>query len=165
MGSNDMMAARFLNYYVKSAGDTLLTEDGKADLTSEAALDCIEYWVDMYGATSPEGSLNFTVLDQATMFYKGQTAFDFTRYRVPDDIAWVDGTEFVLGEELYPTRLPSGDTIVLTGTARMIWHAAGAETDVSRNVAALVVLPPGEVAAQCDAFCQELVRASLLVEA
>lgn len=42
MGSNDMMAARFLNYYVKSAGDTLLTEDGKADRTSEAALDGIK---------------------------------------------------------------------------------------------------------------------------
>ena len=77
MGSNDIMAARFLNYYVKSAGETLLTKDGKANLTSKAALDGIEYWVDMYKATSPEGSLNFTVLDQATLFYQGQTAFDF----------------------------------------------------------------------------------------
>ncbi|OAS17906.1 ABC transporter substrate-binding protein [Paenibacillus oryzisoli] len=76
-GSGDLMATRFLNFYVKSAGETLITKDGKANLTSKAALDGIKYWVDMYRATSPTGSINFKVLDQATLFYQGKTAFDF----------------------------------------------------------------------------------------
>lgn len=77
MGSGDLMATRFLNFYVRSAGETLITKDGKANLTSKAALDGIKYWVDMYKATSPNGSINFKVLDQATLFYQGKTAFDF----------------------------------------------------------------------------------------
>ncbi len=75
-GSNDTMGVRFLNYYVRSAGDNLL-KDGKANLTSPAAIDGIKYWVDMYKAVSPEGSINFNVLDQATLYYQGKTAFDF----------------------------------------------------------------------------------------
>ncbi|MFK4998469.1 ABC transporter substrate-binding protein [Bacillus sp. N9] len=77
MGSGDMMATRFLNFYVRSAGDTLVTEDGKAKLTSKAAIDGINYWVKMYKAASPEGSVNYKVLDQATLYYQGKTAFDF----------------------------------------------------------------------------------------
>lgn len=77
MGTGDMMATRFLNYYVRTAGDTLLTKDGKANLTSKAAIDGINYWVKMYKEVSPESSINFKVLDQATLFYQGNTAFDF----------------------------------------------------------------------------------------
>ena len=55
MGLGDMMATRFLNFYVRSAGETLITKDGKANLTSKAA----------------------KVLDQATLYYQGKTAFDF----------------------------------------------------------------------------------------
>ncbi|MPV35522.1 ABC transporter substrate-binding protein [Georgenia subflava] len=77
LGSNDMMATRYLNFYVQSAGETLVDEDGHADLTSDAAIDGINYWVDAYRATSPEGSINYGVLDQATLFYQGKTAFDF----------------------------------------------------------------------------------------
>lgn len=77
MGSNDMMATRFLNFYMKSAGDQIIGKDGKANLTSKAAIDGINYWVDLYKKTSPEGSINFNVLDQATLYYQGKTAFDF----------------------------------------------------------------------------------------
>lgn len=77
MGSNDMLATRFLNFYVRSAGESLLTEDGKANLTSPEALEGIQYWVDMFEQTSPEGSVNYNTLDQATLFYDGKTAFDF----------------------------------------------------------------------------------------
>jgi len=76
MGTDDMMATRFLNYYVRSAGDKLL-KNGRANLTSPAAIDGINYWVKMYQATSPKGSINYNVLDQATLFYQGNTAFDF----------------------------------------------------------------------------------------
>ncbi|MDG6319491.1 extracellular solute-binding protein [Glaesserella parasuis] len=36
MGSNDLMATRFLNLYVRSAGESLLTKDLKVNLTSRS---------------------------------------------------------------------------------------------------------------------------------
>ena len=77
LGTNDFMATRFLNFYVRSAGGSLLTKDLKADLTSQLAQDGIKYWVKMYKEVSPKDSLNFNVLQQATLFYQGKTAFDF----------------------------------------------------------------------------------------
>lgn len=76
-GSNDIMATRFLNFYVRSRGASLLTEDLKANLTSVEAIDGINYWIDMYNKTSPQDSINYNVLDQATLYYQGRTAFDF----------------------------------------------------------------------------------------
>ncbi|MGT2846856.1 ABC transporter substrate-binding protein [Streptococcus massiliensis] len=77
MGTNDFMGTRFLNFYVRSAGESLLTKDLKANLTSKVAQDGIKYWVNMYKEVSPKDSLNFNVLQQATLFYQGKTAFDF----------------------------------------------------------------------------------------
>lgn len=77
MGTNDFMATRFLNFYVRSAGGSLLTNDKKVDLTSELPQKAIEYWVSMYKETSPKDSINYNVLQQATLFYQGKTAFDF----------------------------------------------------------------------------------------
>ncbi|MBI9096562.1 MAG: sugar ABC transporter substrate-binding protein [Sphaerochaeta sp.] len=77
MGMNDMMATRWLHLYVRSAGETLLTKDKKANLTSPAAIDGIRYWVKMYKDASPKDSINFNVLDQATLYYQGKLAFDF----------------------------------------------------------------------------------------
>lgn len=76
-GSNDLMGTRFLNFYVRSGGGSLLTDDLKADLTSDLAIDGINYWVDIYNNCSPKDSVNYAVLDQATLFYQGKTAFDF----------------------------------------------------------------------------------------
>lgn len=76
-GSSDLMGTRFLNFYVRSAGESLLTDDLKANLTSDAAIDGINYWVDIYKNCSPKDSVNYAVLDQATLFYQGKTAFDF----------------------------------------------------------------------------------------
>lgn len=77
MGVGDVMAARFLNFYVRSAGETLLKEDGTANLTSPAVIDGINYWLEMYRDNSPAESINYVVLDQATLYYQGKTAFDF----------------------------------------------------------------------------------------
>lgn len=77
MGLGDMMATRYLNFYVRSAGETLLTEDGKANLTSPAVIDGINYWTKMYKDCSPADSINFGVLDHATLYYTGKNAFDF----------------------------------------------------------------------------------------
>ena len=77
MGTSDMMATRYLNFYVRSAGGRLLHEDNTANLTSPEALAGIQYWVDMYKKNSPSDSINYAVLDQATMYYMGTNAFDF----------------------------------------------------------------------------------------
>lgn len=76
-GTNDLMGTRFLNFYVRSGGGSLITKDLKVDLTSKLAQDGIKYWVKMYNEVSPKDSLNFNVLQQATLFYQGKTAFDF----------------------------------------------------------------------------------------
>ena len=76
-GSGDFMAARFLNFYVRSAGESLLTDDLQANLTSDAAIDGINFWVDIYENCSPKDSVNYVTLDQANLYYQGKTAFDF----------------------------------------------------------------------------------------
>ncbi len=76
-GSNDLMGTRFLNFYVRSGGGSLLTEDLKPDITSDLAIEGINFWLDIYNNCSPKDSVNYAVLDQATLFYQGKTAFDF----------------------------------------------------------------------------------------
>ena len=76
-GSNDFMATRFLNFYVRSAGGSLLTDDLKANLTSDEAIEGINFWLDIYKNCSPQDSVNYAVLDQANLYYQGKTAFDF----------------------------------------------------------------------------------------
>lgn len=61
-GSNDLMATRFLNFYVRSGGGSLLTDDLKADLTSDLAIDGIKYWLDIYKNCSPKDSVNYLSL-------------------------------------------------------------------------------------------------------
>lgn len=76
-GSGDLMATRFLNFYVRSGGGSLLTDDLKADLTSDIAIEGIKFWLDIYENCSPKDSVNYAVLDQANLYYQGKTAFDF----------------------------------------------------------------------------------------
>lgn len=70
------MATRFLNFYVRSGGGSLLTDDLQADLTSDLAIEGIKFWLDIYNNCSPKDSVNYAVLDQATLYYQGKTAFD-----------------------------------------------------------------------------------------
>ena len=76
-GSTDFQATNFLNFYVKGAGGSLLTDDLKANLTSDLAIEGINYWLKVYKDCSPKDSINYNVLDQATLYYQGKTAFDF----------------------------------------------------------------------------------------
>lgn len=77
MGTTDFMSTRLLNLYIRSAGGSLLTKENKVDLTSDLAQEAISYFVKLYNETSPKDSINFNVLQQATLFYQGKTAFDF----------------------------------------------------------------------------------------
>lgn len=76
----------------------MLKEDGTANLTSPAVIDGINYWLEMYRDNSPAESINYAVLDQATLFYQGKTAFDFNngfqidgvRQNRPDLLPYID---------------------------------------------------------------------------
>ncbi len=74
---NDLLCTRYLNYYVRSAGGSLLNVDLTANLTSDIALEGIKFWTDVYKNCSPAETINYTVNDHATLFYQGTTAFDF----------------------------------------------------------------------------------------
>ncbi len=74
---NDLLCTRYLNYYVRSAGGSLLNDDLTANLTSDIALEGIEFWVNVYKNCSPAETINYTVNDHATLYYQGTTAFDF----------------------------------------------------------------------------------------
>ena len=74
---NDLLCTRYLNYYVMSGGGSLLNDDLTANLTSDLALEGIEFWVNVYKNCSPAETINYTVNDHATLYYQGTTAFDF----------------------------------------------------------------------------------------
>ncbi len=52
-GTNDFQATFFLDFYVRSGGGSLLTDDLKANLTSDLAIDGINYWLKVYNDCSP----------------------------------------------------------------------------------------------------------------
>ena len=57
---------------MRSGGGSLLTDDLKANLTSDLAIDGINYWLKVYNDCSPKDSINFDVLDQATLYYQAR---------------------------------------------------------------------------------------------
>ena len=74
---NDLLCTRYLNYYVRSGGGSLLNDELTANLTSDLAIDGINFWVKVYKNCSPAETINYTVNDHATLYYQGTTAFDF----------------------------------------------------------------------------------------
>lgn len=83
-------------------------------------------------------------------------------YRVPDNLAWIDGADFDLPDELYLTVVPDGRTVLLKGTARLIWLVAKDGGDVLAEVAELVGRPPAEIAGDVETFLADLTSRSLL---
>lgn len=77
LSPNDLLGTRYLNYYVRSAGGSLLNDDLTANLTSPEAIEGIKFWVGVYKNCSPAETINYTVNDHATLYYQGITAFDF----------------------------------------------------------------------------------------
>lgn len=75
--TSDFLGTRYLNFYVRSGGGSLLNDDLTANLTSDLALDGIEYWVNMYKNCSPAETINYGINDHAALYYQGITAFDF----------------------------------------------------------------------------------------
>ena len=77
LSTDDFLATRYLNFYVRSGGGSLLNDDLTANLTSDLAIDGINYWVKMYKDCSPAETINYGINDHAALYYQGITAFDF----------------------------------------------------------------------------------------
>lgn len=85
-------------------------------------------------------------------------------YGVPDNVAHVDGTALQLEDAIYVTRLPSGDTVRLAGTASLIWREIVSGRDPLPGTARALSLPENAVESEVSAFVADLVSRGLLVE-
>ncbi|TBT95738.1 hypothetical protein [Propioniciclava tarda] len=74
----------------------------------------------------------------------------------------MDGPDFGVAEELYLTVVPEGRTVLLKGTARLIWLVAIEGGDVASEVARLVGRPSADIAEAVGTFLQDLSGAGLL---
>lgn len=83
-------------------------------------------------------------------------------YRIPDDVAWIDGADLGAGDELYLTVVPDGQTVLLKDTARLIWLIAAEGGDVLAEVADLVGQPPAAIEADVQRFVADLTERGLL---
>ena len=83
-------------------------------------------------------------------------------YQVPDNLAWIDGADWGMGEELYLTIVPDGRTVLLKDTARLIWLVAARGGDVVNEVARTVGLPAVDIEPQVAEFLPELLTRGLL---
>lgn len=126
-GTNDFQATFFLDFYVRSGGGSLLTEDLKANLTSSLAIDGIRYWVKVYNDCSPKDSINFDVLDQATLYYQGKTAFDFNSGFQISGVA-TNSPDLLQYVDCYPIPKINADDetqgIMTTNTPMVVWKAS-----------------------------------------
>lgn len=80
-------------------------------------------------------------------------------YVVPDNVAWLDDDS---AERLYLTVVPQGRTVILEGTARVIWLIASEGGEVVEQVAGLFGLPEADVEGDIERFLAELLDAGLL---
>ena len=85
-------------------------------------------------------------------------------HRVPERLAWVDAAELGASDDLCLTLLPTGQTVVLSGTARLIWLVAVDGGDVVAEVADLVGEAPEAIAPEVTRFLAELTDRGLLAE-
>ena len=86
------------------------------------------------------------------------------RYRVPAQVAFIDGAVFGEGEVLYLTMLPSGKTVLLRDMARSIWLVAADCREVVPEIEKLLGQPPSAIASHVAGFLSELLARGLLEE-
>jgi len=83
-------------------------------------------------------------------------------FRVPDNVAYIDGSDLGQGEVLYLTLLPHGRTVRLEGVGRQIWMIAAEGGSVAAEISELVGQPLEIVAGGVTSFLGELVYRRLL---
>ena len=86
------------------------------------------------------------------------------RYRVPDNIAYIDGADTESGDVLVLTLLPHGQSVRLEAIGRLLWTMAAEGSDVVAEIAKMVEKPPDAVAGDVAAFLGDLVDRGLLTE-
>lgn len=105
----------------------MLTDDLKANLTSDLAIDGINYWLKVYNDCSPKDSINFDVLDQATLYYQGKTAFDFNSGFQISGVA-ANSPDLLQYVDCYPIPKINADDpdegIMTTNTPMVVWKAS-----------------------------------------
>jgi Coenzyme PQQ synthesis protein D (PqqD) len=87
------------------------------------------------------------------------------RYRVPDHVAYIDGTGLEQGEVLYLTLLPHGQSVSLEGIGRLIWTVAADGCDVVAEIAELVGQPQDAIATDVTRFLGDMLDRGLLTAA
>ena len=79
-------------------------------------------------------------------------------WRIVDNVAWIDDADFGMAEQLYVTLVPDGLTVLLEGTARLIWLVAVDGGSIADRVAELVGLPHAAIAEDVARFLTETRR-------
>lgn len=85
-------------------------------------------------------------------------------YAAPDNLAWVDGADHGLEDDLFLTTVPDGHTVLLRGSARLIWLSAVASSNPLAELSEVTGLEADELATDVNAFLADLVQKRLLVE-
>lgn len=90
-----------------------------------------------------------------------------TIYAIADDIAWVSRDEYDTDDVrvAYVSALPHGPTIVLEGSACLIWlavEAGGTLDDIARATADLADADPDEVVGDVETVLSRLVELSFV---
>lgn len=83
-------------------------------------------------------------------------------YRVPENVAFVDGSDMAQGDVLFLTLLPYGRTVRLEGVGRIIWIIAAEGRDVATEVAELVGQPLEAISDEISSFLGDLLDRRLL---
>lgn len=83
-------------------------------------------------------------------------------YRVPENVAFVDGSDMAQGDVLFLTLLPYGRTVRLEGVGRIIWIIAAEGRDVATEVAELVGQPLEAISDEISSFLGDLLYRQLL---
>lgn len=86
------------------------------------------------------------------------------KYRIPDNVAYIDAADFDLGEALYITMLPLGRSVCLEASARHIWTMAAEGRDLLVDIAEAGGQPADTIAREVALFLMDLVNRGLLTE-
>lgn len=127
LNPRDHLATIDLHMYMRSKGDSLLTDDLKANLTSDTALEGIRYWADIYRSCSAPEYYDDTVEERSKHFYDGETAFDVNsgfhiagiKNNRPDLLDSISCVEFPFKDEDF-----SGNTSVVTQIPLVMYASA-----------------------------------------
>lgn len=85
-------------------------------------------------------------------------------YAAPENLAWVDGADHGLADDLFLTTVPDGHTVLLRGSAKLIWLSAIGSPDPVAELCDVTGLGIDELRDDVHAFLTELVEQRLLVE-